>query len=118
MRQAVGKTRLLQVQEEEVETHQHEKHKWRLEDFELGKPIAKGCAAVVFSARLRKETSSEFPFAIKMMFNYHAESNAFTILRAMHRETVPAQSTSIPPDMESLCQMLDCDKATVAAHPK
>ena len=36
IRQAVGKTRLLQVQEEEVETHQHEKHKWRLEDFELG----------------------------------------------------------------------------------
>ena len=36
---------------------------------------------------MKTEGSAEqdFPLAIKMMFNYHAESNAFTILRAMHR---------------------------------
>ena len=53
----------------------------------LGKPIAKGCAAVVYSAKMKNMQASEnnFPLAIKMMFNYHAESNAFTILRAMHR---------------------------------
>jgi PTEN induced putative kinase 1 len=35
---------------------------------------------------------SSFPLAIKMMFNYDAESNAIAILRAMFRETVPAWS--------------------------
>jgi hypothetical protein len=49
-----------------------------------GKPIAKGCAAVVYSARVRREKAAaahqDFPLAVKMMFNYHAESNAFTIL--------------------------------------
>jgi hypothetical protein len=34
---------------------------------------------------------SSFPLAVKMMFNYDAESNATSILRAMYRETVPAQ---------------------------
>lgn len=34
----------------------------------------------------------EFPLAIKMMFNYEAESNAPTILRAMCKEILPAQS--------------------------
>jgi hypothetical protein len=34
---------------------------------------------------------SNFPLAVKMMFNYDAESNATSILRAMYRETVPAQ---------------------------
>jgi hypothetical protein len=33
---------------------------------------------------------SNFPLAVKMMFNYDAESNATSILRAMYRETVPA----------------------------
>jgi len=58
-----------------------------------GKAIAKGCSAVVYAAKLKKAQpeplnqveQKEFPFAIKMMFNYHAESNAFTILRAMQR---------------------------------
>jgi hypothetical protein len=34
---------------------------------------------------------TNFPMAVKMMFNYDAESNATSILRAMYRETVPAQ---------------------------
>lgn len=34
---------------------------------------------------------SSFPLAVKMMFNYDAESNATSILRAMYRETVPAE---------------------------
>lgn len=37
---------------------------------------------------------SLYPLAVKMMFNYDAESNAMSILRAMHRETVPAISYS------------------------
>jgi len=118
IRQAVCKTRLLQTQEEVVEPQQVE-HKWCLQDFELGKPIAKGCAAVVYSARMKTEGSAEqdFPLAIKMMFNYHAESNAFTILRAMHRETVPARSVHVPDEIDSLYSSLDSDQIKVSSHP-
>ncbi|XP_021920748.1 uncharacterized protein LOC110830315 [Zootermopsis nevadensis] len=77
----------------------------------LGPPIAKGCNAVVYAARKKQESEknvaqrkfepnvmidtteqdlSNFPLAVKMMFNYDAESNATSILRAMYRETVPA----------------------------
>jgi len=124
IRQAVGKTRLVQGQRDE-ET-QNLAHQWGLNDFQLGKPIAKGCAAVVYSARMKSEavegesSSSvevQFPLAIKMMFNYHAESNAFTILRAMHRETVPARSVHVPPEMDSLYSSLDCDQIKVLPHP-
>lgn len=40
-----------------------------------------------------KQESSvkSYPLAIKMMFNYDAESNAMSILRAMSRETVPSR---------------------------
>lgn len=76
-----------------------------LKNFVIGQPIAKGCSAVVYAARTKTnndasqdneitiDNSSElaaFPLAIKMMFNYDAESNATAILRAMFRETVPA----------------------------
>jgi len=125
IRQAVSKTRLVQGQEKEGET-QNLEHQWGLHDFQLGKPIAKGCAAVVYSARMKtkevgeEESSSaevEFPLAIKMMFNYHAESNAFTILRAMHRETVPARSIHVPAEMDGLYSSLDCDQIKVLPHP-
>lgn len=33
----------------------------------------------------------EFPLALKIMFNYDIESNSTAILRAMHKETVPAE---------------------------
>lgn len=42
----------------------------------------------------KENDHSNFPLAIKMMFNYDAESNAMSILRAMHRETVPAMTYS------------------------
>ena len=60
-------------------------HQWSLQDFTLGQPLAQGCSAVVISARAKNSEEKEetFPLAIKMMFNYHAESNALTILRAM-----------------------------------
>eukprot|EP00092_Neocalanus_flemingeri_P022378 GFUD01024271.1.p1 GENE.GFUD01024271.1~~GFUD01024271.1.p1 ORF type:complete len:615 (+),score=218.57 GFUD01024271.1:159-2003(+) len=130
IRQAVGKTRLLQNQEQ-TEEEESEDHRWGLQDFELGKPIAKGCAAVVYTARMKREegdtdsstaggsvdSSTDFPLAVKMMFNFHAESNAFTILRCMHRETVPARSVQVPAEMDSLYNSLDCDQVKVGAHP-
>ncbi|XP_065352449.1 serine/threonine-protein kinase Pink1, mitochondrial [Cloeon dipterum] len=81
-----------------------------LANLEFGpEPLAKGCSAVVYPARWRNEnpeasTSNgnahvdssnsiyEYPLAVKMMFNYDAESNASSILHAMLRETVPAWS--------------------------
>lgn len=39
--------------------------------------------------------TQEFPLAIKMMFNYEAESNAPAILRAMCKETLPARSVQL-----------------------
>uniref|UniRef100_A0A646QG39 non-specific serine/threonine protein kinase n=1 Tax=Hemiscolopendra marginata TaxID=943146 RepID=A0A646QG39_9MYRI len=92
-----------------------------LNDLEIGEVIAKGCNAVVHAGRWKneyesnQETNNEtstdenlqdglaskhsnllerfhtFNLAVKMMFNYDAESNAFAILKAMHRETVPAK---------------------------
>ncbi|XP_029347147.1 serine/threonine-protein kinase PINK1, mitochondrial [Acyrthosiphon pisum] len=75
-----------------------------LKQFELGSVIAKGNNAVVYEARkiekdrdpsdVIKQGSSNtmYPLAVKMMFNYDAESNAMSILRAMSRETVPSRS--------------------------
>lgn len=75
-----------------------------LKDLSLGKPIGKGANAVVYTAslnrrdlvegafgyKLQSSKPDEYPFAVKMMFNYDIQSNAMAILRAMYRETVPA----------------------------
>lgn len=37
------------------------------------------------------DSSTNYPLALKMMFNYDVQSNAMAILRAMYRETVPAR---------------------------
>lgn len=52
-----------------------------------------------------------------MMFNYNAESNASTILRAMHRETVPARYLSLPTEEDDLSRMLEEDVVRLKAHP-
>lgn len=84
-----------------------------LDDFKIGNVLAKGCDAVVHSARLNDPaldseddislteltpsiplpTGSLAPYdiAIKMMFNYDAESNAIAIWRAMNKEIIPAR---------------------------
>lgn len=61
----------------------------------------------------KQESSTKtYPLAIKMMFNYDAESNAMSILRAMSRETVPSrciQHGSSRPDQQwliGLCILL------------
>ena len=128
MRQAVGRTCMLRREGEEERS-------WTIQDFELGGPIGQGCNAVVYSARLRREevveedksalntkeevvgttSDTSFPLAIKMMFNYHAESNAFAILRAMRREVVPARAVSLPG--EHLEHLLGEDAVRLRAHP-
>ncbi|XP_023345102.1 serine/threonine-protein kinase PINK1, mitochondrial [Eurytemora carolleeae] len=99
IRLAVGRTSLIQKEKEQKE--EEKKHVWSLADFDLGKPIAKGCSAVVYSATLNPSVETEnkdVNLAVKMMFNYHAESNALTILRAMQRLSVffPGESVRLP----------------------
>jgi len=89
-------------------------HAWSIQDFTLGQPIAQGCNAVVYQARLATDQASpgaSFPFAIKMMFNYDAESNALTILRAMQRETLPTRALSLPPELRPLYEGLGSGSA-------
>ena len=83
IRRAVSRTGL--VTEDAERPSDLANHQWSLQDFQLGQPLAQGCSAVVISARAKNSEEKEetFPLAIKMMFNYHAESNALTILKAM-----------------------------------
>ncbi|XP_071581475.1 serine/threonine-protein kinase Pink1, mitochondrial [Temnothorax nylanderi] len=76
-----------------------------LRNFVVGPIIAKGCSAAVYAARfvnmqdkdnsididVETKDTSVFPLALKMMFNYDAESNATAILKAMYKETIPAR---------------------------
>jgi len=106
IRQAVSKTSLLTSKKDEKE----ETRNWCLEDFVLGEALAKGCSAVVYTARrcqpVDSQQSDEYNLAIKMMFNYHAESNALTILRAMNREIVAARSVSLPQQLQEAAHQL------------
>jgi len=110
IRHAVSRTGL--VPDTDLNSHQ-----WSLKDFKLGKPLAQGCSAVVISARSRNSEEDTFPLAIKMMFNYHAESNALTILRAMQRETVPAKSVHVPDSVTELYSRLSSELVQLPSHP-
>lgn len=104
----------------------------------LGPPIAKGCSAVVYAARKKQESEtnearpkqdpnvtidtneqelSNFPMAVKMMFNYDAESNAMSILRAMYRETVPAQSHFTNEELSAWEKNMADRKKALPPHP-
>lgn len=104
-----------------------------LQDFVIGPIIAKGCSAAVYAARFSDATRNEhndqinidtetrdinaFPLAIKMMFNYDAESNAATILRAMYRETVPARKHCENYELTAWEQKLMDNKVKLPPHP-
>lgn len=104
----------------------------------LGPPIAKGCSAVVYAARKKQESEkneaqqksepnvtidtteqelTNFPMAVKMMFNYDAESNATSILRAMYRETVPAQCHFTNEELSCWEKSMADRKKAVPPHP-
>ncbi|XP_015108858.1 serine/threonine-protein kinase PINK1, mitochondrial [Diachasma alloeum] len=103
-----------------------------LKNFVIGPPIAKGCSAVVYAAKFKEPTPdcspdpiidrtstdpTPFPYALKMMFNYDAESNALTILRAMYRETVPARRYHAHDEVAIWEQRMAENKRTLPAHP-
>ena len=102
IRQAAGKIRFDETPQAEPPRHEE----LSLSSFRIGKILAKGCSAVVFAAKrilgkeeddglcekvnsdeeiARVDSSETQDLAIKMMFNYDAESNSLAILRAMHR---------------------------------
>lgn len=58
----------------------------------------------------------EFPLALKIMFNYDIESNAMSILRAMHKETVPARRRNIE-DTSEWEKMLINETIFLPPHP-
>lgn len=103
-----------------------------LKDFVIGPVIAKGCSAVVHAAHLKtltqnqdndqlviddKSKVSTFPLAIKMMFNYDAESNATSILRSMYRETVPARKYYQNEELANWEQVMVDNKRVLPPHP-
>ncbi|XP_042893579.1 serine/threonine-protein kinase Pink1, mitochondrial-like [Penaeus japonicus] len=64
--------------------------------------MARGAVAKTSTEHLNRDSNSEervslekYPLAIKMMFNYEAESNAPAILRAMYKEMLPARSLQL-----------------------
>ncbi|XP_044727845.1 serine/threonine-protein kinase Pink1, mitochondrial [Chrysoperla carnea] len=103
-----------------------------LADLTLGFPIAKGCSAVVYAAKFNtsnqndpKSNSMEssnskydYPFALKMMFNYDIQSNALAILKAMYRETIPTQHFCTRNNEIHWDQSLNLDrKPILPSHP-
>lgn len=57
-----------------------------------------------------------FPLAIKMMFNYDAESNAMTILKAMYRETVPTRKYHQTEELADWEQRMAANKRILPPH--
>ncbi len=78
-----------------------------LDKIEFGSCIAKGCNGVVYKARLRNDNQMKVnELAVKMLFNYDAESNAAAIWKAMNKECVPFSGDFAPQDSE-LSKILD-----------
>lgn len=133
IREAVSKLQWNKPQNDQnYETTLVEDESKNLQDFVIGPVIAKGCSAVVHAARLKTPTQkqecdqlivddknniSTFPLAIKMMFNYDAESNATSILRAMYRETVPARKHKQNEELANWEQVMADNKRVLPPHP-
>lgn len=105
LQEAISKVKW-NFQDQNIEENRFETEPVTLQDLSLGKPIAKGANAVVYAAQIKTKQDSvneskdenlttypiaNYPFAVKMMFNYDIQSNAMAILKAMYRETVPAR---------------------------
>uniref|UniRef100_A0A0A9X0X9 non-specific serine/threonine protein kinase n=3 Tax=Lygus hesperus TaxID=30085 RepID=A0A0A9X0X9_LYGHE len=74
-----------------------------IHNFTFGPYIGKGANAAIYCAKKKENNDVAgpdiqshmprgiFPFAIKMMFNYGVQSNAFLIMNKMANETLPAR---------------------------
>lgn len=76
-----------------------------VDDLTFGPILNKGCSAAVYAAKWNDvsvdEKDVDWPLAVKMLFNYDIESNAFAILKAMVKEIVPARRI----DLKNLCEL-------------
>jgi len=108
-----------------------------LSKFTVGPMLAKGSNAVVYAARKSEKTAEEtasgsegptlkvesdqppssYPFALKMMFNYDAESNAGSILRSMFCETVPAKVIFTNEELDIWQDRIFQDGIQLPSHP-
>ena len=71
-----------------------------------------------YETESKASTSSEkYPLAIKMMFNYEAESNAMAILNTMYRETVPVKTVDLPQEITEWCNIIQDQRITLPPHP-
>jgi len=73
-------------------------------------------------ARDRQESPTnqepDYPLAVKMMFNYEAESNACAIFNAMHREVTPVPKEKMPDELIPLMHDGEGGKRShLPAHP-
>ena len=109
MREAARKTKSNLNSETESLTKQNQK--WSLKDFKIGPVIAKGCSAVVYGVKCLLEGFEDQALAMKMMFNFHAESNAQVILKSMQKETIVAQNISVEIDQ------IKSKNVIVSPHP-
>ncbi|XP_018006352.1 serine/threonine-protein kinase Pink1, mitochondrial [Hyalella azteca] len=57
---------------------------------------------------------SQFPLAVKLVFNYEAASNAPAILSALYRELLPARSVQLNAPSDTMLEVL---QAVVPYHP-
>lgn len=85
-------------------------------------PIANGCEGAVYMAKVKADAaisvetteplpreqfsgSDDYNLAVKAVFNYGAESNSQSILRALEREVVPVRVEGCLDDSTLSCQM-------------
>lgn len=80
-------------------------------------PLMMEPAKIIDSDKAVEKEDTTFPLAIKMMFNYEAESNAMAIISAMNRETVPARNVRVPPHFESWLVAMREKSQTLPPHP-
>lgn len=59
----------------------------------------------------------KYPLAVKMMFNYEAESNAPAILRAMYKEMLPARSQQLDESQRELQERFCNGNNRLHPHP-
>ncbi|KAK5646259.1 hypothetical protein RI129_004723 [Pyrocoelia pectoralis] len=101
IREAISKFKWTVDKDADIYDAKFETESVTVNDLDFGQPIAKGANAVVYEAGLKSAESDsckkddsyqiKYPLAVKMMFNYDIQSNAMSILQAMHKEILPAR---------------------------
>lgn len=94
---------------EEHPQQEHLPFDFGLDKLTFSNCIAKGCNAAVYEAKV-DETKE--PVAVKMMFNYTAETNAAAVLKAMKSECVP-----FPGHFSGTTVHIDKERFKLPYHP-